>query len=253
MKNRTVARNRPIARIPLVGRVGAAVAVASLLALGAPLAASAHVKVTPNQAAPGDDIGLTFRVPNESASAGTVKVEIDLPTATPFAGAEFDPVPGWTAKVITQKLAKPIDNDGVSITEAPSSITFTANKGVQISDGEFQEFALALDVTPDVGKVDFTVVQTYSDGKVVTWNEPTPASGDEPENPAPTLYIKDAPPTEGHEDAEGSHGVGLAATADDATSTAATSGLILGSAGLGVGVIALVFAVFAFVRSRPRS
>src|ERR1700709_1686648 len=93
-------------------RAAAALAAVAILVLGAPLAADAHVKVSPNTANAGDDIALTFRVPNESASAGTVKVEIDLPTKTPFAGAEYQPTPGWTAHIVTTRLAKPIKNDG---------------------------------------------------------------------------------------------------------------------------------------------
>ena len=240
MKNRTIAR------------AGAIAAATTILVVGMPLAASAHVAVSPNQAQAGDDVSLTFRVPNESATAGTVKVEIDLPTATPFAGAEYDPVPGWTAQIVTEKLSKPIKNDGVDITEAPVKVMFTADKGVQIKEGQFQEFALALDVAPDTAKVEFHVAQTYSDGKVVNWNESTPASGDEPENPAPTLYINAAPPTEGHDEGDGAN-VGIESESAPADASTATSALILGSAGLGLGVIALVFAIFAFVRSRPKA
>jgi uncharacterized protein YcnI len=227
-------------------RVGATLAAVAVLVFGAPLAASAHIKVSPNTAAAGDDIALTFRVPNESASAGTVKVEIDLPTKTPFAGAEYEPVPGWTAEVVTQKLDNPINNDGVEITEAPSKVIFTANTGTQIKAGQFQEFVIALDVTPDTGSVEFPTIQTYSDASVVKWTDKTPASGDEPENPAPTLYINDAPPA-----AEGS-GVTVSATPTGSESATATSALVLGSAGLAVGVIALVLAIFAFARSRRR-
>jgi uncharacterized protein YcnI len=229
-------------------RIGATFAAVAILVLGAPLAASAHVKVSPNSANAGDDIALTFRVPNESATAGTVKVEIDLPTKTPFAGADYDPVAGWSAQIVTRKLAKPIRNDGVEITEAPVKVIFTADPGVQIKAGQFQEFALALDLTPNTGSVEFPVYQSYSDGTVVKWNEKTPASGEEPDNPAPTLYINDAPPAS---DGGGS-GVGVSATATDAAGRTATSALILGSAGLAVAVIALVLATFAFVRSRRR-
>jgi uncharacterized protein YcnI len=227
-----------------VARVAATAAAVGILVLGAPLAASAHVKVSPNQASAGDDIALTFRVPNESETAGTVKVEIDLPRKTPFAGADYDPVAGWTARVVTEKLAKPIKNDGVEITEAPVKVIWTADPGVQIKAGQFQEFALALDLTPNTGSVEFPTYQTYSDGTVVKWTEKTPASGEEPDNPAPTLYINDAPPS-----GEGA-GVTVSATATDAAGSTAASALIIGSAGLALGAIALVLAIFAFVRSR---
>jgi uncharacterized protein YcnI len=231
-------------RTQLLARSAATLAAVAVLVLGAPLAAEAHVKISPNTAAPGDDIEVTFRVPNEMENAGTVKVEIDLPTKTPFAGADYEPVPGWTARIVSAKLPKPILNDGVQVTEAPVKIIYTANPGVEIKVGQFQEFPIALDLTPDTGSVEFPAFQTYSNGQVVKWDETTPADGEEPDNPAPTLYINDPPPT----DTES--GVTLAAT-NSAASTASTA-LILGTAGLALGVIALVLGVFAFVRTRSR-
>jgi uncharacterized protein YcnI len=225
-----------------VARILALSIAVGILVLGAPLAASAHVKITPNTAAAGDDIEVTFRVPNEEEKAGTVRVQIDLPRKTPFAGAEYQPVPGWTARIVEAKLPHAIRNDGVEVTQAPVKIIYTANPGVEIKAGQFQEFPVALDLTPNTGSVEFPTIQTYSNGDVVKWDEQTPADGDEPDNPAPTLYINDAPPT----DTES--GVTIAAT-NNAASTA-SSALILGTAGLALGVIALVLAVFAFVRSR---
>jgi uncharacterized protein YcnI len=229
---------------PALARVCATVLAVGILVLGSPLAADAHVKISPNTAAAGDDIEVTFRVPNESASAGTVRVEIDLPTKTPFADASYQPVAGWTAKVVEAELAKPIVNDGVNVTEAPVKIVYVADKGVSIKAGQFQEFPVALDLTPDTGRVEFPTIQTYSDGTVVRWNQATTADGDEPDHPAPTLYINDSPPT----DTES--GVTIAATSE-ASSTASTA-LILGTAGLALGVIALVLGAFAFVRTRRR-
>jgi uncharacterized protein YcnI len=215
-----------------------------ILVLGTPLAADAHVKISPNTAAAGDDIEVTFRVPNEEETAGTVKVSISLPRNHPFAGAEYQPVPGWSAKIFEAKLAHPIMNDGVEVTQAPVTIVYTADPGVEITAGQFQDFPVALDLTPNTGSVEFPTVQTYSNGDVVKWDQPTPADGDEPDHPAPTLYINDPPPP----DTES--GVTIAAT-DAAASTASTA-LIIGTAGLALGVIALVLGLFAFVRTRSR-
>jgi uncharacterized protein YcnI len=226
----------------ILPRAAALTAAVAILVLSAPLAASAHVKISPNTAVAGADIAVAFRVPNESATAGTVKVEIDLPTNTPFAGARYQPVQGWTAQLIIAKLAKPIKNDGVVVTDAPAKVIYTANPGVQIRPGQFQEFSLALDLTPNTGSVEFPTYQTYSDGTVVKWAQKTPKSGVAPDNPAPILYINDAPPA--------NTGAGVTVAATDAASSTATSALILGSAGLALGVIALVLAVFAFARSR---
>ena len=61
----------------------AATMTAALLAAGA-AAASAHVHVDSDDPAAGGYSHLTFNVPNESATAKTSKLEVTLPTDTPF-------------------------------------------------------------------------------------------------------------------------------------------------------------------------
>ncbi|NEM92254.1 YcnI family protein [Galbitalea soli] len=230
-------------------------AAVALLVLGAPLAASAHVAVSPDTATPGSDVAITFRVPNESATARTVRVEIDLPTATPFAGAEYDPVAGWSARVTTATLPTPLSSDGVQVTEAPRAIVFTAAAGGGIADGQFQEFSLALDLVPTTGRVLLPVTQTYSDGTVVRWDQPTPASGAEPDHPAPTLYITDAPPSGDHAATAGDGGPTIAAHGEAAAGAGVSdpTAVILASAGLAIAVVALVVALFAYLRPRGRA
>ena len=103
--------------------------------------------------------------------------------------------------------------------------------------------------------------QTYSDGKVVKWDEPTPASGDEPENPAPALVVTAAGAT-------GSGGMGPMGSASPTarppdrprtapTAAATTSGSDpvargLGGAALVVAAAGLVLAVTARRRRTAR-
>ncbi len=89
-------------------------------------------------------------------------------------------------------------NDGVAgHARHPSKVIYTADPGVSIKAGQFQEFPVALDLTPDTGSVEFPTIQTYSNGDGrQAWNEPTLTDGQEPDNPAPTLYINDPPPTD---------------------------------------------------------
>lgn len=219
----------------------------ALLLLGAPLAASAHVHVDPDQATPGSYTTLTFRVPTESATAGTVKLVVDLPTDHPFTSVSYLPIAGWTTTVDTEKLSKPVTAEGGTITEAPVRVTWTAGSGVSIAPGQFQQFTISAGAVPDVGSLALPTHQTYSDGTVVDWTEATPASGKEPEHPAPTLYVNDPVPA-GDESP-------LVATATPAPApTAASNGITdavaigLGIAGLALGAIALVVAVFAVTR-----
>ncbi|GAB3611150.1 hypothetical protein GCM10027414_32760 [Humibacter ginsengiterrae] len=233
----------------LAAAVAAAIA-AIALAVAAPLAASAHVRVDPDQAAPGGYSVLTFRVPTESATAGTVGLEVDFPTATPFTSVSYQPVPGWSATVTTSKLAKPVKISGATVTEAPTKIVWTADPGVQIKPGQFQQFSISAGIVPDTGKIEMPAIQTYSDGSVVKWDQPTPASGEEPEHPAPTLYINDAPPSS----SKTAPTVVTSTPAPAASSTSATDAVALGLgiAGLALAAIALVVAVLGLVR-RPRS
>ena len=227
----------------------ASVAAAStaLLLLASPLAASAHVRVDPGQAKPGSYTDLTFKVPTESATAGTVKLVVDLPTTTPFTSVSYLPLAGWTTTVDTEKLAKPVKTDDGTITEAPIRVTWTAASGVQIAPGQFQQFTISAGAVPDTGSVLLPTHQYYSDGTVVDWDQPTPASGAEPEHPAPTLYIKDQAPSQG-----GTPGlVSSAAPAPQSASAGTTATVVsiaVGVGGLALGAIALVVAVFALTR-----
>lgn len=173
-----------------------AVTIVTMAAVGLTLGvgvASAHVTVNPDTAVAGSYSKITFRVPNESAKADTVKVSVQFPLDHPFASVSVKKEPGWTAAVTTTKLPKPIsDDDNASITQAVSSITWTADASGRISLGQFAEFDVSVGPVPAVASVAFKATQTYSDGTVVDWNEATPASGEEPEHPAPVLTITPA-------------------------------------------------------------
>ena len=160
----------------------------SLLSVPA-VAAQAHVSVHADSTAAGSFSQITFRVPNESPTTGTVKLQVQLPQDTPFPFVSVKPVPGWKVSVAQAPLPKPIENEGTTITKAARTVTWTAVKGTQIAPGEYQEFSISAGPLPDAEALTLPAVQTYSDGKVVRWNEPMPASGDEPEHPAPTLEV----------------------------------------------------------------
>ncbi|MGD8168798.1 YcnI family protein [Herbiconiux sp. P16] len=242
-----------LARAAILGAAATLFATAAVV-VGAPLAASAHVRVDPGQADPGSYTTLTFKVPNESATASTVRLEVDLPADTPFTSVSYQPVPGWTAQVVVGTLPSPITTDDATITEAPLSVVWTADAGtVGVAPGQFQEFPLSVGPVPDTEEVLLPAHQGYSDGSTVDWAEPTPASGEEPEHPAPTLYITDAPPAaaaEGVASVTASGGTDAAAgSSGDGTASLA---LGFGVGGLALGALALVLAAVALLR-RPRS
>ena len=198
--------------------------------------ASAHVGVSSTDATPGGFGKVTFRVPNESDAASTVKVRIQIPTDTPLASLRTQPIPGWTATTTKLRLDPPVtDDDGNEITEAISVVEFTAATGAGIGPGEFQEFALSGGPFPDAESLTFPVVQTYSDGSESAWIEPTVDGQAEPEHPAPVLSL--AP-------------VAVATDANEASPTehehAATTGAPAGVA-LFLAILALVVAVAGVV------
>jgi uncharacterized protein YcnI len=232
-----------------IAAAAATLAAGVALAIAAPLAASAHVRVDPDQAEPGSYAVLTFRVPTESATASTTKLEVDFPTATPFSSVSYQPVAGWTAQVTTSKLAKPVKIQDATITEAVTKVTWTASPGAEILPGQFQQFSVSAGPVPDTTKVMMPAHQTYSDGSVVSWDQPTPASGDEPEHPAPTLYITAAPPADSSPLVTATPTPAPAAASDSSGTDAVAIGLGIG--GLALGAIAVVVAVFSLTR-RPR-
>ncbi len=234
-----------------------AAAVAAFV-VGPALGASAHVRVVPESTTAGGWTVLTFRVPNESASASTTQVSVDLPTDTPLTSVSTRPLPGWTAVVDVEDLPAPVDVDGATITEAPARVVWTADDGTGIADGQFQEFEVSAGPLPVAGtELVLAAHQSYSDGSVVDWDEV--ADGDEePEHPAPSFTTTDAA-DEGAEGAaaDGSsadeHAAEASAPAYDDAAGDDTLARVLGGAGLLAGLVALALVVVRGRRSPERA
>lgn len=223
-------------------RTGLTLVTAGLL-LAAPLTASAHVRVAADHPVTGSFSALTFRVPNESPTASTVKVSVELPTDHPFLFVSSKPVPGWTVEATEATLPQPVEREGTTITKATRTVAWTAEGGAAIKPEQYQEFSLSVGPLPDdPAQILLPAIQTYSDGKVVRWDQPTPASGAEPENPAPVLEVtkaeaQTAPTTNPAEPT-------AAVTAASADGTARG----LAGAALAVSVVGLVVAMLSLRR-----
>lgn len=238
----------------LLARAAAVVLATGVAVLGLAGPASAHVRVDPGQATQGGYAALSFRVPNESSTAATTKLEIALPADSPFASVSVKPVAGWKATTTTGKLAKPIEAHGTQVTEAVNRVTFTAtSKATGIQPGEFQEFEISVGPLPEnKDKIFFKALQTYSDGEISRWIEEQTGS-EEPENPAPVLNLVKGSGT-GHGDDDGDAAPSEAAAV---TSTSDSSGngvaIGLGVAGLVAGVAGLIAGLLALRRSTAPS
>lgn len=223
-------------------RAATAAAVATGIVLISATGAAAHVGVSSPDAAAGGFGKLVFRVPSESDTAKTESVTVTLPSDTPFRFVSTKAIPGWTAETRTEKLDEPVTGDGFEITEAVTEVTWTAEPGSALNPHEFQEFEMSVGSFPEgVDQMSFPTVQTYSDGEVANWNQPTVEGEEEPEKPAPVLDLTEA--------AGGAGGAGAAAAAADATPASAPVGTteesdgvarMLGGAGLALGLLALV-------------
>ena len=228
----------------------ATLAAAGVLLLAGP--ASAHVTVNPGTAAQGSYTELNVRVPNEQDKADTTRVELYLPTDHPIASVSTENVPGWTVSVHKTKLAKPLTTDDGQVTEAVSEITWS---GGAIAPGQFQDFALSLGPLPsDTSSLTFKALQTYSDGTVVRWIQPSVAGQAEPENPAPVLRLTaaaDADATTGTDTGAGSavkgsdeavspSGPSVTAVASPGSSSD-TLARVIGGIGLLVGLLGVGF------------
>lgn len=220
-------------------------ALPALAILAFAASASAHVTVQAPGAAQGGFTKLTFRVPTEK-DVPTTKLQIVFPADAPLGFVSVKPHLGWSYKVVKAKLKTPIKTDGGQVTEAVSTITWTATAG-GIKPGEFDEFEVSAGPLPKVDQMVFKALQTYSDGDVVRWIEPRVAGGDQPEHPAPVLKLAAAAPA-----ATPSTVVSPTISATPAISESSDdedTGTALGAAGLAVGAVALLLAFAAFLRS----
>jgi periplasmic copper chaperone A len=206
--------------------------------------ASAHVTVSSADAAPGGFGKLTFRVPNESDTASTVALRIQVPEDSALASLRAQPVPGWTVTMTNSELSEPVESHGAEITSYVSVVEYRADAGGGIAPGEFQEFALSGGAFPeDVDELSFPTVQTYSDGSESAWIEPTVDGQPEPERPAPVLALASSSsdtPADG-----ASSSASTEAEEDGGTSGTAVTALVLAVLALAAGLGGLALGLAA--------
>jgi periplasmic copper chaperone A len=186
--------------------VGVAALTAALILLPAS-AALAHVTIRVDDPRPGSSAKYTVRVPNESASASTTKVEVKMPAG--FENARVQPKPGWIVQL------------------ANGVLTLSGGK---IDPGQFDEFSFSARNPTAAADLAFPTIQTYDDGSVSNW---TGQPNDE--EPAPVVRIARELQQAEHGSAEhGGAGSAPAATGGNAMPVAITA-LFVGLLGLGVG------------------
>lgn len=216
--------------------------------LAFPAASGAHVTLQPTEAPAGAYVVENVRVPNESDTASTTKVDMQLPDG--FAFASYEPRPGWKVVVKREKLATPVETDDGELTEQVTRITWTGDgEQGRIAPGQFMEFPLSLRIPGKAGdELTFKVVQTYSDGEVARW-----IGAKDSDAPAPVIKVTAAQADHGSSDShtESDDTAAPAATPeavsaaqeadddDDSGNTLGVIGIVLGTLGLTAGGLAL--------------
>lgn len=212
-----------------------AVLCVTAVALLLPAAAQAHVSVHPNTVPEGAFATLNVRVPGEEENAYAYKVATLLPAG--FTDVSIQNVPDWTAKVVTKKLAKPIQTDDGPVTEEVSQVIWTGNKSVdgRLDNGRFMQFPLSIAMPEHIaGKsLAFKTLEYYSNGKVVHWIGSPSA-----EFPAPTVNITDKGGV--LQDVAGGEAGPAPGDAPGAEATPSSSSSSSGGAGKGLGIAALI-------------
>jgi uncharacterized protein YcnI len=152
---------------PVKTRIALALAAA---ALACSATAQAHVSVVPRSAPAGSFSVFDVRVPNERDDAATVKVDLQLPPG--FITASYQPVPGWSVRVIREQLDRPIETENGPISEQVSRLVWTGDGSAQgsIPPGAFQDFPLSVKLPEDPGAtLTFKALQAYRGGEIVRW------------------------------------------------------------------------------------
>jgi uncharacterized protein YcnI len=165
--------------------VGAVLGLAVVVLVAGP--AAAHVEIDPEIVPKGSTTSFSFRVPTEKDNASTVGLEVTFPTDHPIPSVSVLVKPGWTFAVEKAPLPKPVKTESGEVTEAVTKITWA---GGQIPPDGYDLFTVLGGPMPkNVNQLEFKATQTYSDGDVVQWIEPTVKGGAEPEHPAPVLKL----------------------------------------------------------------
>lgn len=218
----------------------------TLLALAAPVAANAHVTVTPGSTAAGSYAVLEFASGHGCDGSPTTSFTVDIPeqilSVTPTLES------GWTVEKVMVALDEPVEGaHGDDVSERVGQVVYTAE--TPIPEGYRGTFQIQV-LLPEDGegeRLEFPVLQSCVEGETA-WNESPGADGSEPEHPAPAIEVTAAEgDVHGHADTASDETAEATETAATDPTDAAVDTLarVVGVAGLAVGVAGLVVAIVA--------
>jgi uncharacterized protein YcnI len=139
-----------------------------------PSVVAAHSELDPDEVAPGSIVALHLVLENESDTAGTTMVELRFPESLVI--VDLPPTGCWSAAAV----------EGAIGAEA-IGVVWTRPSADPSDD---PVLPLTIGPLPDMeGRLQFKVVQTYSDGHEDAWIDDWPEGQPEPPNPGPILNL----------------------------------------------------------------
>ncbi|MFI6267161.1 DUF1775 domain-containing protein [Micromonospora sp. NPDC051006] len=155
-------------------RPAALAALAAATVLGWPgTAHAAEVTTNPGQARQGDAVRLEFVVPEERPGTRTRQIEVRLPADAPIAEVYPMSVPGWAPRITSRTLDQPVAGiHSTGVTTVTTAVTWIRVDGAPAGPARL---ALSMGPLPRTDRLTFPVIQTYADGTVVRWADPTGA------------------------------------------------------------------------------
>jgi uncharacterized protein YcnI len=223
-------------------------AVTAASALFVPAAAQAHISLHPNTIPAGAFATLDVRVPGEQEGAHVTKVDMLFPPG--FTSVAYENVPGWSVRVVNQKVTPPIQTDEGPVNEQISQIiwSWSGPQGM-VNNNQFVQFPLSVAIPRNLAgqALQFKTLQSYSNGQVVHWIDPSLSA----EHPTPRINVT----ANGGviEDVAGKEaGPEAGQTAPPSTSVKSSGGASkgLGLAALIVGALGLLLALVALLAVR---
>jgi uncharacterized protein YcnI len=167
-------------------RISKITALATAFSLLAPAAAAAHISLHPNTIPAGAFATLEVRVPGEQEGAHLTKVDMLLPPG--LTSVNYENVPGWGVKVLTQKVSPPIQTDEGPVSEEVSQVIWSWSGPLgMVNNNQFVLFPLSLAIPGNLAgqALQFKTLQNYSNGQIVHWIDPSLTA----EHPAPRINV----------------------------------------------------------------
>jgi len=206
--------HRTTTRHKTAARVAAVFGAATMLAVAAPMAASAHVTVSPSNTAATSYSILTFSVGHGCEGSPTTALTFTVPESVESVTPTV--TPGW------------------SITTTENTVAYTAAE--PLADGLRTTFDLSVKL-PDLPageRLEFPVLQECEVGSV-DWAEPVVDGEAEPAHPSPSIVLTERA-QDGHGHATTEAASSSSGSDDVLARVLGIAGLVLGTVGVMVGV-----------------